>query len=70
MSRALGDSLAQSIGVSCDPDISSFFLVLDYCCFREYSRSADDLFIVVASDGVYLILGRETHFTGLGISEE
>jgi len=47
MSRALGDVLAQSVGVSCDPDIST------------YKRTKHDKFIVVASDGIWEFLSSQ-----------
>ncbi|PHJ15118.1 protein phosphatase [Cystoisospora suis] len=41
MSRALGDTIAQHIGVSCEPDIN--VVELDRSC----------LFLIIASDGVW-----------------
>jgi len=47
MSRALGDALAQSVGVTCDPDITT------------YTRTKHDKFIVVASDGIWEFLSSQ-----------
>ena len=47
MSRSLGDEIAHSIGVSCDPEVSRFNL------------SPDDKFMVIASDGVWEFLSNE-----------
>eukprot|EP00915_Cephaloidophora_sp_WS-2016_P007046 GHVH01009525.1.p1 GENE.GHVH01009525.1~~GHVH01009525.1.p1 ORF type:complete len:298 (-),score=27.30 GHVH01009525.1:1567-2460(-) len=47
MSRALGDALAQSIGVSCDPEIT------------VYQKSEKDAFFVIASDGVWEFMSNE-----------
>jgi serine/threonine protein phosphatase PrpC len=41
MSRSLGDILANSVGVSNVPDV------------KEYAIQPDDLFIVIASDGIW-----------------
>jgi serine/threonine protein phosphatase PrpC len=51
MSRSLGDLVASSIGVTCDPGI--FYLILEILEFEitDYSR-----FIVIASDGIWEFL--------------
>ena len=47
MSRSLGDYVAQSVGVSAEPE------------FNVYDISHDDRFIVIASDGVWEFLTNE-----------
>lgn len=47
MSRSLGDYVAQSVGVSPEPE------------FNIYDISPDDRFIVIASDGVWEFLSNE-----------
>jgi len=47
MSRSLGDYVAQSVGVSPDPEINI------------YDISIDDRFMVIASDGVWEFLSNE-----------
>ena len=47
MSRSIGDQIAKSVGVICDPDI------------REIDIEKDDKFIIVASDGLWEFLSNE-----------
>lgn len=47
MSRSLGDYVAQSVGVIPDPEI------------LEYEITPDDLFLVIASDGVWEFMPNE-----------
>lgn len=47
MSRSLGDYVAQSVGVIPDPEI------------LEYEINQDDLFMVIASDGVWEFMSNE-----------
>ena len=44
MSRSLGDMVAHSVGVSCQPE------------FQEYKINEDDIAVVIASDGVWEVL--------------
>lgn len=48
MSRSLGDSVAHSVGVSTNPE------------FLDYMVSAEDIALVIASDGVWEVLSNET----------
>lgn len=47
MSRSIGDKIAQSVGVSPEPDV------------REFTLTMKDRFVVVASDGVWEFLSNE-----------
>ena len=47
MSRSLGDGLAQSLGVSCEPEVKQVLL------------NPTDRFIIIASDGVWEFLSNE-----------
>lgn len=47
MSRSIGDQIAKSVGVICDPDI------------REINIDKDDKFIILASDGLWEFLSNE-----------
>ena len=47
MSRSIGDQIAKSVGVICDPDI------------REIDIDKDDKFIIIASDGLWEFLSNE-----------
>lgn len=47
MSRSLGDGLAQSLGVSCEPEI------------KQVTLNKSDKFIIIASDGVWEFLSNE-----------
>jgi len=47
MSRSLGDRIAQSVGVTSDPEI------------KEFTLNLNDRFIVIASDGVWEFLQNE-----------
>ena len=48
MSRSLGDTIAHSVGCSCEPDISHMVL------------GSTDKIVVIASDGVWEFLTNET----------
>lgn len=48
MSRSLGDLVAASVGVSCEPEI------------LELTLQPEDRFIVIGSDGVFEFLTNET----------
>ena len=47
MSRSLGDYVAQSVGVTPEPEI------------LEYEISQDDLFLILASDGIWEFMPNE-----------
>mmetsp|Transcript_29367 Transcript_29367/g.52576 ORF Transcript_29367/g.52576 Transcript_29367/m.52576 type:complete len:98 (-) Transcript_29367:1058-1351(-) len=47
MSRSLGDLVAASVGVSCEPEI------------LEFNLTPEDKFIVLGSDGVFEFLSNE-----------
>lgn len=47
MSRSLGDGVASSVGVICDPEI------------LEFSLTSDDKFLVIGSDGIFEFLSNE-----------
>lgn len=47
MSRSLGDRMAHSVGVSCEPEISSLML------------SEEDKILILASDGVWEFLSNK-----------
>ena len=47
MSRSLGDYVAQSVGVSCRPELI------------YYNVTPEDRFLVIASDGVWEFLSNE-----------
>ncbi|CAG9312097.1 unnamed protein product [Blepharisma stoltei] len=47
MSRAIGDAVSQSIGVSCEPELS------------EYQLDEEDEFLLVCSDGVWEFVGNQ-----------
>ncbi len=47
MSRSMGDRVAQSVGVTAEPEI------------MEFTLSLDDKFLVIASDGVWEFLSNE-----------
>jgi serine/threonine protein phosphatase PrpC len=47
MSRSLGDLVAASVGVSCEPEI------------LEFTLTSEDKFIVLGSDGIFEFLSNE-----------
>mmetsp|Transcript_5289 Transcript_5289/g.5256 ORF Transcript_5289/g.5256 Transcript_5289/m.5256 type:complete len:186 (+) Transcript_5289:301-858(+) len=47
MSRAIGDTSAQSIGVSCEPE------------FSEYKLDEEDEFVLVCSDGIWEFISNQ-----------
>jgi serine/threonine protein phosphatase PrpC len=47
MSRSLGDGIAASVGVICDPEI------------LEFNMTSEDKFIVIGSDGIFEFLSNE-----------
>lgn len=47
MSRSLGDLVAASVGVSCEPEV------------LEFTMTPEDKFIVLGSDGVFEFLSNE-----------
>ena len=51
MSRSLGDELASSVGIVCDPEISVRKL--------DSLRTAKELWIVIGSDGIYEFISNE-----------
>ena len=54
MSRSYGDGLATSVGVTSTPETTSFKL------------SSDDIFFVLASDGVWTFLSNESVVKTIG----
>jgi serine/threonine protein phosphatase PrpC len=59
MSRSFGDQVASSVGVICDPGKSfpnSSRFVLE---ISEISLGFNDLFVVIASDGVWEFLSNQ-----------